>query len=198
MLTRLLSLGDAASAQRTISAEMQAMRRAIERDRYGLMAQVLLTRERCTPTQCAAYRSLTDNHQIITNMDEHAFDNLVARYAPSWNAPQINSATTPLAMMPPSVPTGRPTNAEFPSSANTPAVSIMTPEPGTGTKPPAVSAPAPARPAQAAAPPPAPAPSPAAPPPAAKKQAATKRAPAPPSAPTSISPAAQAPAASDD
>jgi hypothetical protein len=196
MLTRVLSLGDVASAQRTMSPEMQAMRRAIERDRYGLMAQVLLTRERCTPTQCAAYRSLTDNHQIITNMDEHAFDNLVARYATSWNAPQMTAATAPLAMMPPSVPTGRPTNAEFPSSANTPAVSIMTPEPGTGTKPPA--APPPARPAQAAAAPPPPsAPAPAAPA-AARKQAATKRAPAPPSAPISISPAAQAPAASDD
>lgn len=196
MLTRLVSLGDAANAQRTMSPEMQAMRRAIERDRYGLMAQVLVTRERCTPTQCAAYRSLTDNHQIITNMDEHAFDNLVVRYASLWNAPQTTSANLSLGMMPASVPTGRPTNAEFPSSANTPAVSIMSPEPGTGTKPSATAAPPPSRPAQAAiAPPPAPA---AAPPPAAKKQAATKRAPAPPSAPTQISPAAQAPAASDD
>jgi hypothetical protein len=195
MITRLVSLGDAASAQRTMSSDMQATRRAIERDRYGLMAHVLLTRERCTPTQCAAYRSLTDNHQIITNMDEHAFDNLVARYASSWNAPQITSATTPLAMM---APSGRPTNAEFPSSANTPAVSIMTPEPGTGTKAPATSPLAPARPAQSAAAPPPSAPAPAAPPPAAKKQAATRRAPAPPAGPTQISPAAQAPAASDD
>jgi hypothetical protein len=194
MLTRLIALGDAASAQHTMSPEMQAMRRAIERDRYGLMAQVLLTRERCSPTQCAVYRALTDNHQIITNMDEHAFDNLVARYSPLWNAPQTTSATTPLAMMPPSVPTGRPTNAEFPSSANTPAVSIMSPEPGTGTKPP--SPPAPPHPAQAAPAPSAPAPT--ASPPAAKKQAATKRAPATPSAPIPISPAAQAPATSDD
>jgi hypothetical protein len=189
MLTRLVALGDAATAQRTISPEMQAMRRAIERDRYGLMAHVLLTRERCVPTQCAAYRSLTDNHQIITNMDEHAFDNLVVRYASTWNAPQAAAATTPLAMLPASVPTGRPTNAEFPSSANTPPVSIMTPEPGTGkpsTPPPS------ARPAQAAATPPPTAPT--APPPAAKRQAA-KRAPA---APTQISPTVQAPAASDD
>ena len=73
MLTRLTALGDAAVAQRTMSREMQAMRRAIERDRYGLVAHVLLARDRCTPTQCAAYRSLTDNHQIITNMDEHAY-----------------------------------------------------------------------------------------------------------------------------
>ena len=120
-----------------MTREMQAMRRAIERDRYGLVAQVLLARDRCTPTQCAAYRSLTDNHQIITNMDEHAFDNLVARYcAVLERAAGPTAATGPLAMLPPSLPTGRPTNAEFPSAANTPPVSIMTPEPGTGAKPP--------------------------------------------------------------
>jgi len=205
MLTRLVALGDAATAQRTMPPEMQAMRRAIERDRYGLVAQVLLTRDRCTPTQCAAYRSLTDNHQIITNMDEHAFDNIVSRYAASWNSPSMSSAATPMAMMPPSLPTGRPTNAEFPSSANTPPVSIMTPEPGTGGKPPATTATAtaPARPAQTvAAPSPTPTPSPpATAPAAAKKQAAPKRppaTPATPSAPTPISPAAQAPAASND
>jgi hypothetical protein len=195
MLTRLTALGDAATAQRTMSPEMQAMRRAIERDRYGLVAHVLLKRDRCTPTQCAAYRSLTDNHQIITNMDEHTFDSLVAHYSPSWNAPQMTSAAGSLAMLPPSVPTGRPTNAEFPSSANTPPVSIMTPEPGTGSKPPAAAAPAqtPAArpPAQTAVAPPAPA----APAAAAKKQPAAKRAPA---APTPISPAAQAPPASED
>ncbi|HEX2365398.1 MAG TPA: hypothetical protein VHJ00_10270 [Bradyrhizobium sp.] len=194
MLTRLTALGDATTAQRTMSAEMQAVRRAIERDRYGLVAQVLLRRDRCTPTQCAAYRSLTDNHQIITNMDERAFDSLVARYSPSWNAPQMTAATTsPLAMMPPSLPTGKPTNAEFPSSANTPPVSIMTPEPGTGTRLPAAAAAAPtpaARPAQTAAAPPAPGAA------AAKKPPAAKR--AAPAAPTPISPAAQAPAASED
>jgi hypothetical protein len=194
MLTRLTALGDVTTAQRTMSRETQAMRRAIERDRYGLVAHVLLARDRCTPTQCAAYRSLTDNHQIITNMDEHAFDLLVARYSPSWNAPQMTAATGPLAMMPPSMPTGRPTNAEFPSSANTPPVSIMTPEPGTGAKPPAAAgaaaAPTPAaRPAQTAAAPSAPAAA------AAKKPPAAKRAQA---APTPISPAAQAPAASED
>ena len=193
MLTRLTALGDAATAQRTMSAEMQAVRRAIERDRYGLVAQVLLKRDRCTPTACAAYRSLTDNHQIITNMDEHAFDNLVAHYAPLWSAPQMTAATGPLAMMPPSMPTGRPTNAEFPSSANTPPVSIMTPEPGTGTKVPAAAAPASTPSARASAQTAAVPQPPAAT--AAKKPPAAKRIPA---APTPISPAAQAPAASED
>jgi hypothetical protein len=224
MISRLTALGDAATAQRTMTSEMQAVRRTIERDRYGLVSQVLLARERCSPMECATYRSLTDNHQIITNMDEHLYDNLVAHYAPMWNAPPqvANASGSPLATMPASVPTGRPTNAEFPSAANTPAVSIMAPEPGTGAKPaappPAARAekpppaekpaqaekPAPAeRPAQAAAPqsivppysqPPAAAPS--------KKQTAAKqRAPAPaaaPGAPAQLSPAPAEPDAAND
>jgi hypothetical protein len=176
MITRLTSYGDAATAQKTMTPELQGLRKAIERDRYGLVAQVLLARDRCTPTQCPAFRFLTDNHQIITNMDEHAYDVLVSRYATAWNAPP--PATGPVAMLPPSAATGRPTNADFPSAASTPPVSIMTPEPGTpgaGRAGPAAGAP------KAAAPPPADAKPPAAP----KKQAAKK-----PAAPTSIAPAA--------
>ena len=215
MLTRLTSLGDAATAQRSMTAETQALRRAIEHDRYGLVAQVLLARDRCTPTECPAYRSLTDNHQIITNMDEHTFDALVARYAPFWNAPQVAAALpAPSGMLGASVPTGRPTNAEFPSSANTPPVSIMTPEPGTGTgaagsraAPTAAeraNAAIPPRPStQTGAPPTAslaPSPAPEASKEAAKgKKAAAKKPPAAPaSAPVQISPGAQPPAESNN
>ena len=87
MITRLTSLGDVTMAQKAITPELQGLRKAIERDRYGLAAQVLLARDRCTPTQCPAFRSLTYNHQLITNMDEHAYDVLVSRYAMAWNAP---------------------------------------------------------------------------------------------------------------
>ena len=184
MITRLTSYGDAVTAQKNMTPELQALRRAIERDRYGLVGQVLLARDRCTPVQCPAFRSLTDNHQIITNMDEHAYDVLVSRYAATWNVPPL-PATGAVAMLPSSLPTGRPTNAEFPSAASTPPVSIMSPEPGTAAAGRAGA------PAANAAKPAAVAPSPAAEakPPAAKKQAAKK-----PAAPTSLAPAA-APAA---
>jgi hypothetical protein len=183
MMTRLASYGDAATAQKNMTPELQGLRRAVERDRYGLVAQVLLARDRCTPTQCPAFRSLTDNHQIITNMDEHAYDVLVSRYAAAWNAPP---ATGAVAMLPPSLPAGRPTNADFPSAASTPPVSIMTPEPGSAP-PVRAGAPATAAAKPAASSPPAAAE--AKQPPAPKKQAAKR-----PSAPTSITPAA-APAA---
>jgi hypothetical protein len=187
MITRLTSYGDAATAQKSMTPELQGLRKAIERDRYGLVAQVLLARDRCTPTQCPAFRSLTDNHQIITNMDEHAYDVLVSRYAAAWNAPPP-PATGAVAMLPPSLPTGRPTNADFPSAASTPPVSIMTPEPGTPGRPaPAAGAP------KAAASPPASAAAEGKPPPAPKKQAAKR-----PAAPTSIAPAAPAAGSSND
>jgi hypothetical protein len=209
MITRLTSLGDATTAQRSMTPEIQALRRAVEHDRYGLVAQVLLARDRCTPMECPAYRSLTDNHQIITNMDEHTYDALVARYAPSWNAPPVATAlAAPGSMLGASVPTGRPTNAEFPSSANTPPVSIMTPEPGTGTAAARAAAPAAEKPTAAVPPRPstqmgaAPtaslAPSPPPEPPKGKKTAAKKPPVAPANAPVQISPGAQPPAESND
>src|SRR6202022_1735246 len=67
-VTRLTAFGDAATANRNLSYELLTLRRAIERDRYGLIAQVLAARDQCTPTQCAAFRALTDSQQIVANM----------------------------------------------------------------------------------------------------------------------------------
>jgi hypothetical protein len=193
-ITRLTLLGEAAVASRNMTPELQALRRAIERDRYGLVARVLLARDHCTPTQCAAFRSLTDPHQIATNMEEHIFDGLIARYSPGWNAPAASVGPVATALAPTTMATGRPTNAEFPTAASTPPVSIMTPEPTATTPPPGARSAAPA--ANAALP---------KPPAAANAQAAAKKPPAPKpqrtAAPVQIAPAApaaSAPAASND
>ena len=94
------------------------------------MAYVLMARDHCTPVDCAAFRSLGDTHQIASNMDERIYESLITRYAPSWNAPATRLRRQRLiAALPPSMPTGKPTNAEFPTAASTPPVNIMTPEP---------------------------------------------------------------------
>ena len=149
-ITHLTSYGDLATAERTTTTELQALRRAVERDRYGLMAYALMARDHCSPTACPAFRSLGDNHQIISNMNDRVYENTVTRYAAAWNAPAGASPSVPpglVAALPSSMPTGRPTNAEFPSAASTPPVNIMTPEPGkppaAGAAPPAARAPAP-------------------------------------------------------
>jgi hypothetical protein len=152
-ITRLTSFGDVAAANKNLTPELQVLRRAVERDRYGLMAYVLLARDHCSPSDCAAFRAVTDRQQLVSNMDERVYDGLVMRYSASWNAP---AAPVPVGVgtLAPSMPTGKPTNAEFPTAASTPAVSIMTPEPGTASAPraPAANAPPPsARPASTAA-----------------------------------------------
>jgi hypothetical protein len=196
-ISRLTAFGDIATAGKNTSSELQALRRAVERDRYGLMAYALMARDHCSPSSCAAFRSLADNHQVVSNMDERLYENLITRYAPSWNAPAPAPAAAGLmAGLPPSGPTGKPTNADFPSAASTPPVNIMTPEPTLAAPKPPASA--------TAAPVPSPRPTPAASPAlaAAKKPAAPKRAPA--AAPVQIAPAAapapsaQAPAASNE
>lgn len=199
-ITRLTSFGDLAAAERNATPELQALRRSVERDRYGLMAYVLMARDHCTPSACGPFRSLGDYRQIASNMDDRVYEGLVTRYAPSWNAPppqvQVSGpATGLLAGLPPSMPTGKPTNAEFPTSASTPPVSIMSAEPGpSAAKPAPVAKP----PATAAAPATALHPPPGAPsaPTAAKKQTAAKRAPAAPLA-VAPAPAAAAPAADE-
>jgi hypothetical protein len=202
-ITRLTAFGDVASAEKSMTSELRAIRRAVERDRYGLMAYVLAARDHCTASGCAAFRSLTDSHQIMANMDEHMYDGLISRYAPLWNAPP---PVAPVAALPPSMPTGRPTNADFPSASSTPPVSIMTPEPGTSATASAPRTPASSSAANAPLPSPRPTPASAA---AAPALAAAKKpppAPKPPrtAAPVQISPApatpaaAAAPAASND
>src|SRR6266446_2121323 len=131
-ITWLTAFGDVGAANASMTPELQMVRRAVERDRYGLMAYVLVARDHCTPSDCAAFRALTDHNQIAANMNERIYESLIVRYAPSWNAP---AAAAPAATLAPSVPTGKPTNAEFPTAASTPPISIMTPEPGSAATP---------------------------------------------------------------
>jgi hypothetical protein len=187
-ITQLTSFGDVATANQTATPELWALRRAVERDRYGLMAYALQARDHCTPAECAAFRSLTDRAQIAANMDGRVYDGLISRYAPTWNAPPAATAPTVVGAIPgaipglaPTMPTGKPTNAEFPSASSTPPVSIMNPEPG--------AAPASATRAPATTP----APSPAAKP--APAVSAVKKPPPKPRAPTPVQIAPATPAA---
>ena len=92
MITRLVALGDVATANRNLTPEMEALRRAVERDRYGLMAYVLAARDHCTAAACPAFRSLANTKQVVSNMDERVYEGLVVRYSGSWNAPGDGAA----------------------------------------------------------------------------------------------------------
>src|SRR5258705_5845037 len=180
-ITRLTSLGDVAAANRNFTPEVESLRRAVERDPYGPMAYVLAPRDHCTATVCPAFRSLANNRQIVANMDDRVYEGLVMRYSASWNAPA--PAAGQVAALPTTMPTGKPTNADFPSAASTPPVNIMTPEPGSAPAPSASRAPAPPLPAAR----PLSRPSPA-------STAAKKAAPKARTAPVQLAPAPGAPA----
>jgi hypothetical protein len=151
-LNRLVSYGDVAAADKVMTPELAALRRSIERDRFGLIGHLLLTRDNCQLGACPAYAALTNHDEIAAHMEQRSYDNLVTRYAAGWNAPLPSAAAAAGALgLPPSVPTGKPTNADFPTSASIPPISIMTPEPSVSAPRPAAAANAQAAPHPAAA-----------------------------------------------
>lgn len=183
-ISRLESYGNVAAADRVMTPSLRALRRAVERDRFGIVAHVLAARDECTLSACPFFTSLTNTAQIANNMNERVYDALVAKHAPAWGQPV--SALPPVAGVVPPLeperPTGKPVSGDFPSSASIPPISIMAPEPATSSVP-AKSA----EPAQAA-------PRSAAPKAAAKKPPSHPRSLTPPAAAAPSAPPAQTPA----
>jgi hypothetical protein len=137
-ISRLASYGNVAAANNVMTPPLRALRRAVERDRFGMVAHVLATRDECTLSKCAFFASLTNTAQIANNMNERVYDGLVAKHAPVWGQPV--PALPPVAgvvALPgePERPTGKPVSGDFPSSASIPPVSIMAPEPATSSVP---------------------------------------------------------------
>jgi hypothetical protein len=121
----------ATSTARTLTPEQQVLKRAVERDRYGLVAQVIAVRDRCVASDCPLFRALSDSNQIKANMNDRLYDTLVARYSASWTsaaAAPVSPAAGLLTGIPSLAGTGRPTSVDFANSAAIPPVSIMTPE----------------------------------------------------------------------
>ena len=130
-ITRLAAFGNVAAANKVMTPELNALRRTIERDRYGLVAQVLKTREGCSlSAPCPFFQSLTNSGQISSNMSENLYDGFVGRYAAAWNAPPVTaSAAPPVAALGTVPPPGRPVSGDFPSAASIPPINIRSPEP---------------------------------------------------------------------
>jgi hypothetical protein len=133
-ITRLRTFGNVATADQVMTPELQALRRAIERDRFGFVAHVLSARDGCTLTTCAFFQSLTNTAQIANNMNERFYEGIVGRYALAWAAPPAAVQSGPplaaLSAQPiPEKPTGKPVSGDFPSAASIPPVTIMAPEP---------------------------------------------------------------------
>lgn len=136
------------------AAEANALRAVLQRDRYGLVAQVLTARDGCKPTDCPLLGLFSDPRRIVANMTDDTFAAVIRRNMPAWSeaAPSEGAAAAavPIVGLPPSLPTGRPTTMDFPTSDAIPPVSIMNTEPASAASAARVPTPQP-RPAPPAA-----------------------------------------------
>ena len=163
----LLSPGFALAARDpSYEPVLQRLRRAIESDRFGLVAHVLTTRG-CNSSDCADIKLMRDPSRVLANMKARTFDTHVVMHGLAWHPPGTALAAAPphAAEPAPSMPSasrppeptigtghGVPVSSkyDFPSSASIPAVSIMNAEPALPPEPRA--APPAAAPRQSSAP----------------------------------------------
>jgi hypothetical protein len=131
----LLAAGlELAGRDRSYEMSLERSRRAIEADRFGIVAQVLATRG-CTSTECPAFKLVRDTSRIVSNLKQRAFDANVVMHAGAWRGDGVEvGAAAPekgTAASAASAPTGVPVASkyDFPSAASIPPVSIMNAEP---------------------------------------------------------------------
>ena len=86
---------------------LTGLRRAVEIDRFGIVAHVLAARDGCTPDQCGAFALLRDTSRVRANMAERTYAAFVSRHAADWSA----AASHPVAAQAP------PAVAEAPPAA---------------------------------------------------------------------------------
>lgn len=151
-----LLVASAALAARDPSYQpaVERLRRGIEDDRFGVMAQVFLTRG-CNPSDCADFAVLRDSRRIVANMKGRTFAAHVEAHGLAWSpgsaasalvaAPMPSAATvrppSELGHSPTATELGATTPAtasslvgtvrpryEYPSADTIPPISIMDPE----------------------------------------------------------------------
>ncbi len=140
---RLTLLADGlayASRNRLYASALDGPRRALEADRFGIVAHVLASRG-CTADDCAAFKLMQDTARVQANLKDRLFAARVAQHAANWPAngaaTASASASTPTPSAPPPPAPGAPVASRFnfPSSASIPPVSIMSAEPGDSAPP---------------------------------------------------------------
>jgi hypothetical protein len=117
-----------------VSGDLLAdVRRAVEIDRFGLVAQVLAASYGCSPQACEWLGLLEDSRRVRANLVEGLFAAHAKKYVlePATSTAAVQTVQTP----PPSVPVAKPSSGLYlPSAASIPPISIMTAEPGLRTE----------------------------------------------------------------
>jgi hypothetical protein len=120
-----------------IDSALVPLRRSLETDRYGFVAQLLAVRDGCTSDNCKALALLHDPSHVRANLSGQTLTRYLDRYLTAW-AQSPQGQQSPLAdATSQSSATGQPgapgqhklVDIDFPSAASIPPVSIMNPEP---------------------------------------------------------------------
>jgi hypothetical protein len=136
-LNLLSSMSNYAKRGGSIEDVMAPLRRSLETDRFGFLAQVLATRDDCTSQSCKPLGVLHDPSHVRNNLGAGTLDHYLEHYLPVWAAASDGAAAEGAQLSYPAAQSSaasahKVVNADFPSAASIPAVSIMNPEP---TKP---------------------------------------------------------------
>jgi hypothetical protein len=139
---RLTLLSDALAhvkAGGNLDSMLPPLRRALEADRFGFVAHTLAVRDGCTSSRCGTLALLRDPERVRANLSAQPFDRYVDRYLPAWGqpsdtpvaevAPPATAALDASQLLPGQAQKKVVLDADFPSAASIPAVSIMNPEP---------------------------------------------------------------------
>jgi hypothetical protein len=125
----------------TFRTTLVRLRRAIEADRFGFVAQVLATRDGCTTAKCDVLAMLSDAKRVNSNLNERTYEALVARNSAAWSSRDRAGATAsaaagsppPAGAMsnepPAPAPVQVPTSVRPPPAATPPAARRSQPRP---------------------------------------------------------------------
>jgi hypothetical protein len=116
------------------STELTALRRAVEVDRFGIVAHLFAMRPGCGPDQCDLFALLQDASGVSANLAERPFESYVKTHMADWppagSRPVAISSAPASSAAPPPVAAAKPlSKLFFPSSSSIPPVNIMTSEP---------------------------------------------------------------------
>jgi hypothetical protein len=117
------------------------LRRSLEPDRFGFVAQALASSEQCKPDACQALSLLENSRRVNANLGDRTFETYVGRYVADWmtrqaapaavaSSPAPKHSAVTAGTLPAVAPVASAVNVEFPSAASIPPVSIMINEPG--------------------------------------------------------------------
>lgn len=115
-----------------IETTLAPLRRTLEADPFGFLAQVLVM-SGCTSENCPAFAMLRDRSHVRTNMIAQTLNHYLDHYRDVW-ARSTDAALAGLSESVPATtaaigPGKRKVDIDFPTAASIPPISIMNPEP---------------------------------------------------------------------